>query len=672
MLATAVSSRAPRILGARGTQAALSLVMPTQQEQESRNVAEESREAEWRGSSFLREAFLGRFRPELLPDEAFEPSIRPEFLQFYQALEKFLREQVDPVAIDATGEYPKHVVDGLARLGAFGMKIPKQYGGLGLAHREYVQVMKLLGSYDANLTALLSAHQAIGVPHPVEMFGTEQLKQKYLPRCARGAISAFALTEPAVGSDPARLATTAKKSADGKHFILNGRKLWCTNGTLAEVIVVLARDIDSKRIHCLVVEMNWPGVEVERRCHFMGLRALANGQLAFRDVRVPVENLVGEEGAGLRIALATLNTGRLTLPAATAGAAKLSLEICRKWATAREQWGLPIGKHEAIAHALADMAATAYAMESIADVVGALADRKDRDIRIEAAAAKEWNTERGWSLTDSALQIRGGRGFETEKSLAARGEAAVPMERMLRDSRINRIFEGASEIMHLFIAREAVDTHLKISGVLIDPRVSLGQKLAKLPKIAVFYALWYPAQWLGSLGALFGYSEYGPLAHHMRFAARASRRLARSIFHGMLRFGPKLERKQAFLFRAVDVALELFAISASVKRARSIRGEDELPTRRVADAFARAASRRVDDLLRDMWSNDDSEKSELAQAILDGRIQWLERGTMGLPFTVDQLRPETMEQYFAARQAEPATRAPDAAPLILPKTGTHA
>jgi alkylation response protein AidB-like acyl-CoA dehydrogenase len=645
--------------------------MATQQEQQSRQVAEDARETAWRGSSFLREAFLGKLRPELIPETAFDPETRPEFQQFYRQLETFLRDQVDPVEIDARGEYPKHVLEGLAKLGAFGMKIPKAYGGLGLKHHEYVQVMKLLGSYDGNITALLSAHQAIGVPHPVEMFGTEELKQKYLPRCARGAISAFALTEPAVGSDPARLATTARKSADGKSFILDGRKLWCTNGTLAEVIIVLARDAETHRIHCLVVETNSPGVTIEHRCHFMGLRALANAVIGFDSVEVPRENLVGKEGDGLKIALATLNTGRLTLPAATAGAAKLSLEICRKWSLAREQWGLPIGKHEAIAHGLADMAATAYAMEAIADVVGALADRTDRDIRIEAAAAKEWNTERGWQLTDLALQIRGGRGFETENSLAARGEPAIGIERMLRDCRINRIFEGSSEVMHLFIAREAVDKHLEVSGSLIDPKVPWSKKLAKLPSIALFYAWWYPAQWFGSLLAFFGFSEYGPLASHMRFASRASRRLARSIFHGMLRFGPKLERKQAFLFRAVDVAMELFAISAAVTRATRTRGPEREQAQLVAAQFARMSQRRIDDVLRDMWSNDDDEKSELASSLLAGEHVWLEQGTIGLPYSVDQLRPETMEAYLAEREAEKARRPErDSAPRPIAPTGT--
>jgi alkylation response protein AidB-like acyl-CoA dehydrogenase len=649
--------------------------MPTQQELQSRQIAEESREATWRGSSFLREAFLGKLRPELIPDLAFETDTRPEFKDFYTKLEAFLRTDVDPVEIDTTGEYPKRVIEGLAKLGAFGMKIPKAYGGLGLKHHEYVQAMKLLGSYDANITALLSAHQAIGVPHPVEMFGTEALKQKYLPRCAKGAISAFALTEPAVGSDPARLATTVRKSDDGEHFILDGRKLWCTNGTLAEVIVVLARDADTHRINCLVVETNWPGVSVDHRCHFMGLRALANGVLSFDSVKVPKENLVGKEGDGLRIALATLNTGRLTLPAATAGAAKIALEVCRKWATAREQWGVPIGKHEAIAHGLADMASTAYAMEAVADVVGALADRTDRDIRLEAAAAKEWNTERGWELSDLALQIRGGRGYETERSLAARGEPPIGIERMLRDCRINRIFEGSTEIMHLFIAREAVDKHLEVSGSLIDPKLPWTTKLGKLPRIALFYARWYPAQWFGSLMAFFGFSEYGPLAAHMRFAARASRRLARSIFHGMLRFGPKLERKQAFLFRAVDVALELFALTAALTRAARMRGrESEHDARNaqlLAEQFARSASRRIDDILRNMWSNDDREKGELARSILAGEQLWLEQGTMGVPFTVDEMRPETMEAYLEERRSEKARRPErESEPRRIAPTGT--
>ncbi|HEX2676280.1 MAG TPA: acyl-CoA dehydrogenase family protein [Polyangiales bacterium] len=625
----------------------------------SRRVAEQAREKEWKGSSFLRELFLGRLRTELLPrlprvDLEHE---RREFRELFLKLNEFLHREVDPVAIDLSGEYPKHVIEGLARLGAFGMTIEKKYGGLGLTHREYVRVMKMLGSYDANITALLSAHQAIGVPHPVAMFGSEELKQKYLPRCARGAISAFALTEPAVGSDPARLATQARRSADGKHFVLDGHKLWCTNGTLAEVIVVLARDPDTQRINCFVVEMAWPGVQVEHRCHFMGLHALANGVIRFDGVQVPRENLIGNEGDGLRIALATLNTGRLTLPAATAGAAKLALDICRKWATVREQWGKPIGKHEAVAHGIAQLAATAYAMEAVAETVGALADMPDRDIRLEAAAAKEWNTSRGWELTDLALQIRGGRGYETESSLAARGEPPIGIERMLRDSRINRIFEGSSEIMHLFIAREAVDKHLELAGALIDKEVPLAGKLRAIPKLLAFYAVWYPMLWLGVLGTWFQYRDYGELGPHLRRCARDSMRLARSIFHGMLRYGPRLEQKQAFLFRAVDVALYLFATSAALMRAHA-RRERETNGVAMAERIARDNRRKIRDTLRDMWRNDDAERYEIAQHVLSHRYLWLESGTAGVRFDADDLRPQTMQEYFEAqRESEPVPRA---------------
>src|SRR4029453_4424368 len=335
----------------------------TTSEEESRKVAEESREQEWAGRTFLRELFLGNFLLEHIHPFPMTREWRPEFRAFYEQLETFLKEKVDPVVIDETGEYPEDVVDGLRKLGAFGLKIPKDYGGLGFTVSEYCTVMQMVGSLDGNIGALLSAHQSIGVPQPLKLFGTPEQKKKYLPRCAAGAISAFALTEPHVGSDPASLITTA--TLDGDAYVLNGEKLWCTNGTLAELLVVMARDPKTKRISAFVVETAWPGVRVEYRSRFMGLKALANGIISFRDVRVPRENLIGEEGKGLKIALTTLNTGRLALPPGASGLAKRCLEICRGWSAARQQWGVPIWKHEAISHQIADLAATAFAMDSV-------------------------------------------------------------------------------------------------------------------------------------------------------------------------------------------------------------------------------------------------------------------------------------------------------------------
>ncbi len=596
-------------------------------EKESLQVAEQAREQKW-AASFMKELFLGRFPFAMIQEFPKRPD-RPEFLAFYDRLHAFLREKTNPVEIDATGEVPEAVLDGLRALGAFGMKVPAEYGGLGFTQTEYDRVMELLGSWDASLCALLSAHQSIGCPSPLKYFGTEEQKKKYLPRLAKGAISAFALTEPNVGSDPAAMETTCELSPDGSHYIINGQKLWCTNGTWAELMVVMARHPgQGKKISAFIVERSAPGITQEHRCRFMGIKGISNALIKFDHVKVPVEDRLGQEGQGLKIALTTLNTGRLALPASCVGAVKRALEIVRPWVNERVQWGHPIGKHEAIAHKLADMAATIFAMESVSRLASSLADRKGTDIRLEAGAAKEWNTSRGWELLDDAMQIAGGRGYETEQSLKGRGVASGSIERLMRDFRINRIFEGSSEIMHLFLAREAVDTHLQVAGDFAKPDASTGARMMALPKMMLFYAWWYPSRFFG-WNLWPKYAAFGKLGRHLRFAERAAAKLARQTFHGMVVHGLKLQRKQAFLFRLVDIGLELFAIAATVANASTMKrnGHAEAAhAEELADLFCRNATRKVKRLFRELWRNDDVAKYEASKAVMKGEQAWVEDG----------------------------------------------
>ena len=609
--------------------------------EEARAVAEAAREEQWTAPSFVRDLFLGKLRMDLIHPYPFQDPAEAERAQPFLDKLRRLLATVDSDRIDREGEIPTEVVQGLRDIGAFGIKIPREYGGLGLSQLSYMKAIELVSSVDGSITALLSAHQSIGVPQPLKMFGTDAQKKKFFPRLAKGAVSAFALTEPNVGSDPAAMETTAVPAPDGQSWILNGEKLWCTNGTLAELMVVMARTPsklvngkEKRQISAFIVETSWPGVKVDYRCHFMGLKALYNGVISFTNVRVPNENILWGEGKGLKLALITLNTGRLTLPISAAACGKRCLEISRHWASERVQWGRKIGQHDAVAQMIGSMAANTFAMEAVAELCGALADRGDSDIRLEAAIAKLYNSEAGWRIIDDTVQIRGGRGYETADSLRARGEKPIPIERIMRDFRINLIFEGSSEIMHLFIAREAVDKHLQVAGDVVMPGKRLGERLAGAVRSALFYGWWYPSRWLG-WGFWPKYSGFGDLATHVRFVERAARRLARGVFHAMVRFGPKLELRQGVLFRLVDVGAELFAMAATCSRAARLLRDD--PTEgaravRLADLFCRQARGRVKAKFQGLWRNEDVPTYKVAQEVLKGEHLWLERGMVDVKY----------------------------------------
>jgi alkylation response protein AidB-like acyl-CoA dehydrogenase len=602
---------------------------------EALELAEASRDPLDERGSFASNLFIGRYDFDRIypwPEQSAEDRAAGE--EFLANLKKYLREKVDADEIDRTGEIPQNNIDDLFAMGAFGVKIPKQYEGLGLSQVNYGRAAMLLGSWDENLTALVSAHQSIGVAQPLLLFGTEDQKRKYLPRVARHEISAFALTEWNAGSDPANMSLRADPTEDGSAFILNGEKLWCTNLIKAGVLVVMAvtppkivNGRERKQITAFIVDVDWPGVEITYRCRFMGLRALYNGIVKFTNVRVPRENMIAKEGQGLKVALTTLNTGRLTIPAACVGLSKRLLEISRKWASERIQWGGPIGKHSAIAGKIAEMAGNTFAMEAITFLTSGLVDRKAGDLRIETAMCKMWSTETTWKIADDAMQVRGGRGYETAQSLKGRGEEPIPVERFLRDCRINTIFEGSSEIMRLFIAREALDPHLKVGGAIFNTTLPKSERLKAVFTSGKFYAGWYPKQWLPN-GSRKIDNLPNELQKHVDYAARTSKKLARGLFHAMARFGPKLDREQLLLSRFVGIATELFAMSATCSYAAYLigQGKSREEILSVAEYFCRSARARIDHYFAGARGNADKRGYQLTQDLLAGKHELLRSG----------------------------------------------
>jgi alkylation response protein AidB-like acyl-CoA dehydrogenase len=569
--------------------------------------------------------FHGRFAHELI--DAF-PVQTPEDKavgdDLCERVGVLLRTHLDPEAVDASRTIPAAVITGLAAMGIFRMRVPKDYGGLGLSQVNYNRVMMRIASWCGSTAVLVSAHQSSGLPQPLQLFGTPLQKERWFPRISAGSLSAFALSEPGVGSDPSQMATTARLSEDGRHFILAGEKLWCTNGAIADLIVVMARTspkvingVERPQLTALVVEKAMAGVEVLRRCDFMGLRAIHNGVIRFHDVRVPVENVLWGVGRGLKLALTTLNTGRLTLTAATTGMAKQCLSFCRRWGAERVQRGLPIGAHEFGRHKLAWIASHTLAMEAVTWLTSHWADQ-GRDLRLEAAMAKLFTSETAWRIVDMTMQMRGARGYEKAASLQARGEESYPVERMMRDCRSTLIVEGTSEITRLFIAREAMDPHLRLAGELQHP----GGKMRAGARLASHYSAWYPQQWLNS-SLWHHHNHMGELAGHYHYIEAGAHRLARTIFHQMGLHRDRLERRQLVLGRLMDIGTDLFAMAATCSYARHLGSE---AATRLADHFCREAVRRIEAHYRELAANHDPFTNEIGRAVLRGDMRWLEEG----------------------------------------------
>ena len=525
-------------------------------EQESRQVAEAARETEWTKPSFGKELFLGKLRLDLIypqPELSADQIERGE--KFLKEFRAFLEAEVDPAQIERDAKIPQHVIDGLGKIGALGMKIPREYGGLGLPVVYYNRALAIASSWGGALCALLSAHQSIGVPEPLRLFGTEDQKKRFLPRVATNEVSAFLLTEPDVGSDPARMACMAVP--DRGRFRLHPQR---------------PQAVDHQRHHRRPAGRHGGRAQVRRppgRHHRLRRRGPRPGRRpssgATRSWACAASRTASPASRTCACRPRTCSPVRARAsrsrcrpstpagcpcrPSARAAPATRS-RSCVSGPAERVQWGAPIGKHDAIAQKIAFIAGTTFALEAMVEVTSALADDKRNDIRIEAALAKLWSSEMMWKVADEVVQIRGGRGYETAASLKARGERPIPAEQMLRDLRINRIFEGSTEIMHLLIAREAVDTHLSVAGDIIDPRAKMAKKAKAAVAAGTFYAKWLPTLVVGEGHKPKAYDEtFGPLAKHLRYVERSSRKLARSTFYGMSRWQGQLEKKQAFLGR---------------------------------------------------------------------------------------------------------------------------
>ena len=608
------------------------------EEAKSIQVAEESRELDWKSKSFMASMFMGDLDMSLAYPFPEQSEIdRKEGDEVIEKFEAWAKDNLDGDAIDKAQEIPPHVWKGIAELGLFGIKIPKEYGGLGLSQTNYVRILGAVARYCGSTAATLSAHQSIGVPQPLKLFGTEAQKKKWLPRIAKGELSAFALTEPGAGSDPASMVTEAVKQEDGS-WVINGEKLWCTNGTLADLYVVMARTTSSdgrKGITAFVVEGRSEGLEVVHRCRFLGIRAIENGLIRFRNVKVPAENVILGEGKGLKLALTTLNDGRLGIPAVAAFVSRDVSDFSASWAKSRAQWGKAVGSHEAGAQKLAEIASLTYAMETLALYGAALSDKHDVDIRMEAATAKMWNSERSWEVADTAFQLRGGRGFETDRSVDGRGEVGFPMERVLRDTRINRIVEGTTDIMHLFIAREALDGHLRNAGGLFKKGASLWDKLKVVGKCALIYPTWYLKTWVGSLMSPF-LNYDGELRDQLEWIESEVRRLGRTLFHQMVLKGPKLEMRQLILARLVDIGAELAVMSLVAARLQTEidRKDAKSSTNMIVMRYFFASRRQyVERLFNEVWSNADEEASAAANEVMSLADHLPRTGEVDLPAT---------------------------------------
>ena len=561
---------------------------------------------------FAKGLFFGRFNaPLLFPYPTLSREQEEETARAVAEVRRYCQEHIDAAAIDRNAEIPGEVVAGLARLGVLGMTAPNEYGGRGFSQLQYTRVMEVIGGHDASVAVFVNAHQSIGI-RALLLFGTEEQRRRWLPPLVAGEkLAAFALTEPEAGSDASNVQTTATPTPDGRAYVLNGEKRYITNGAIAQVLTVMARTPGAgpdkkKEITAFLVTPDLPGFEVvEARMPKLGIRGTATARLAFHDMPVPKENILGAVGKGLKVALTVLDFGRTTFGASCTGAAKTCLRAMATHAKRRVQFGQPIAEFELVKKKIAYAAAHAFAMEATVAECASFIDRGFEDYMLETAMLKVWSTEALWQIVNDTVQIFGGKAYFTDE----------PYERMLRDARINQIGEGANDVLRAFIALVGIRPlaeHLK------PVREALGHPVRGLGTILGFTGkhLWtrvsspdVPVQ-------------SRSLHRHAQELGRRIRDFHVSVIDMLRKHEESILFRQYVQERLADAACELYASSCTLSRLDHLltngNGNPEEVARDVAAGryYLRYANRRMRQLLAALYDNEDAETTATADAVL--------------------------------------------------------
>jgi acyl-CoA dehydrogenase family protein 9 len=587
------------------------MALTAQQIEQQKKQAEELLFSGPQTLGFAKALFFGHFNaPLIFPYPEIQPAERETVEQAVAAVRRYAEEKIDAAAIDRNAEIPPDVIAGLAQVGVLGMTAPPEYGGRGFSQLGYCRIMEVIGGHCASTAVFVNAHHSIGI-RALLLFGTEEQRQRWLPPLVRGQqLAAFALTESEAGSDAANVQTTATPSPDGKSYILNGEKRYITNGAIAQVLTVMARTpvpgSSETKVTAFLVTPDLPGFEVvEARMPKCGIRGTATARLAFHNMPVPAENVLGQVGKGLRVALTVLDFGRTTFGASCTGAAKTCLRAAARHAKTRVQFKQHLCDFELVKKKIAYMAAHAFAMEATVSQCAAFIDRGAEDYMLETAMLKVWSTEALWQIVNDTLQIYGGQGYFSYD----------PYERMMRDARINQIGEGANDVLRAFIAlvgMRGVGEQLK--GMLDHPLKERGTII----------------RFLGNqVGTRLGLStpeipvQNASLQAEARELAKRVRDFGVAVVDMLRQHREAILERQYVHERIADAACDLYASSCTLSRLDHLLTHgNHAPAEVERDVlagryFLQLANRRIRQNLAALTDNDDPQTTTTANAMLE-------------------------------------------------------